>query len=147
MSCLIALPPQVQPLMAILCGGMHWRSNHPPETRYTPTPSTQILYREFLVVTSTRSPARRSFFCNTSSDRACVTLVASVCAMAVNSVPRRHVAPSQSARQLSAMLDGIWLHSRYEPQLGNSFHCLWSTHEEIRALDASLQSSAPLKAR
>ena len=86
MSCLMALPPQVQPLMPTLSAERPSRSNQPPHTRYCPSPSAQMVYTEFLVVTRTRSPHRRSLFRTCSSDWACSTRAARVSGMQLKSL-------------------------------------------------------------
>jgi hypothetical protein len=87
MSCLTALPPQVQPLMLTLCGDVPCRSNHPPQTKKCLSPRAQSVYREFRVVTMTRSPERKSRFRTSSSERAWLMMASSVWAMAAKFQP------------------------------------------------------------
>lgn len=83
-SCLIALPPQVQPLMASQCGDGPWRSNQPPRTEYRPSSRAVIMYEEFLVEITTLSPQRRSSFLTLSSDGALRAMAQSVAAILAN---------------------------------------------------------------
>jgi len=102
-SCLIAVPPQVHPLMPTRWGEFPWRSNHPPQTQYRPPPSTQMVYREFRVVTSTRSPGQSSSFRTSSRHRACSTAAARVLGMPVNPFhPYPYTAPPRAGKSTNS---------------------------------------------
>jgi hypothetical protein len=112
MSFLMALPPQVQPLIFTRCGDSPIRSNHPPQTQYDPSSSTQIVYTEFLVVTRTRSPERRSSFRICSSDRACSMRDSKRLDNSGNvSVPRRHLGSFQTSKSTRRFLGGLSLNN------------------------------------